>query len=291
MKPTFMPALFLFVFGSCLLTPAYGQSRCVINVQMVNHNRYAYETAEECSRFFHSVPWGNWGVSSNVGSKQDKDQFKGWREPCTQTKVQWNSCSERSSYRSSTYLNFPNRNVAYPYPANGYPFSDPYSWNDTVPPYGATYNVDQYSPCGPNTYGGFQVSQAVSPPVDNDSDGVFEAGGCADLNGIALNVQQNFMTVYELDSPDTDDLVQSLYFPDVSVLLRCTPEACLAEGDSDFDSRIDDIFDQLSPAYLWPTLYQDNNGVSCSPSDPGVPCKRIDATISVGSVSGYYTGL
>lgn len=288
MNARFMPAVFLILFGSCLVRPAFAQPRCTLGVQMVNHNRYAYETAEECSRFFHSVPWGNWGVSSNVGSKQDTDQFKGWRQPCSQLKVEWNSCSENSRYRSPNYLNFPNQFVAYPYPANGYPFSDSYLWNDTVPPFGNTYNVDQYSPCGTNVYGGFQVSLTVPPPVDYDGDGVFDAGGCADLDGYALNVQQNFMSVYELDAPDSDDLVESLYFPDVSVVLSCTADVCFAVGDANYDGWIDDIYDQSSADYKWPTLYQDNKNVTCRPSDASVPCKRIDAAIRIGRVTSYY---
>lgn len=45
---------------------------------MSNNNRYAYDTAEECWPNGHSVPFGNWGVSSNVGSKQNANQFEGW---------------------------------------------------------------------------------------------------------------------------------------------------------------------------------------------------------------------
>lgn len=288
MKSWFVPALLLIAYVSCLIQPAFAQPRCTVSVQMVNHNRYAYETAEECSRLFHSVPWGNWGVSSNIGSKQDTDQFKGWRQPCSQLKVEWNSCSENSRYRSPNYLNFPNQVVTYPYPANGYPFSDPYLWNDTVPPFGSAYKVDQYSPCGPNVYGGFQASITVALPVDYDNDGVFDAGGCADLDGYALNVQQNFMSVYELDAPDSDDLIESLYFPDVSVNLSCTPDACFAVGDNDYDGWINDIYNQSSAGYMWPILYQDNNGVTCRPNDASVPCKRIDASVRIGRVTSYY---
>lgn len=291
MKASCVRAILLCIFGSCLLIPARAQSRCIIDVSMVNHNRYAYETAEECSRFFHSAPWGNWGVSSNVGGKRDADQFKGWRQPCTQTKVEWNSCSERSRYRSSSYLNFPNSSVAYPLPKNGYPLSDSYFWNDTVPPQGGSYHVDQYSPCGPNVYGGFQLNQAVAARVDDDGDGIFDTGGCAALNGLKLTVQGNYMSVYELDAPDGDDLVESLYFPDVTVTLRCTPEACFAVGDNNYNGWIDGISKQSSSVYKWPRLYQDNDGIICSPTTPFVPCKRIDATIRVGRVSGYYIGL
>jgi hypothetical protein len=76
-----------------LLTYPVLAQRCVIRVEVVNHNRYAYHTAEECEGVFHSAPWGNWGVNSNMGRRLDTDQFQGWRQGCNQTKVEWNSCS------------------------------------------------------------------------------------------------------------------------------------------------------------------------------------------------------
>ena len=299
MMLSFRPMLLLFLLGACLAPSVFCQPRCLINVSLVNHNRYAYQTSEECVGGFHTVPWGNWGVNSNVGSRRDADQFKGWGEPCERAKVEWNSCSVESRYRGMGYLNFPTfplrlarflGPVVYPYPANGYPFSDSFAWNDTVAPYGRDTHVDQYSPCGPNTYGSVQLSLSVSPLVDTNGDGIADAGGCSDLNGQLINVQRNFMSVYELDTPDPDDLIESLYFPDLAVRLRCTPFGCVAVGDNDFDGWPDDLNNQSSPAYVWPILYQDQHDVICRPSDPGVPCKRIDATIRIGRVSGGYVG-
>ncbi len=280
----------LLALGCGLATEAFAQSRCIINVNLVNHNRYVYQSTEECGQFWHTSPWGNWGVNSNVGTRRDTDQFKGWHQPCTQTKVEWNSCTTESRYRTTAYLNLPNLSVVYPYPANGYPFTDSFAWNDRVPPYGDVYYADQYSPCGPNIYGGFQLVLAVSKRKDANNDGIADAGGCADLNGQPLNVLRNFMTVYELDTPDPDDLVESLYFPDLAVILRCTPDGCVAEGDKDLDGWADDVNDHSSSKYSWPILYQDNHNVICRPGDHGVPCKRIDATIRIGYVLGYYFG-
>ncbi len=299
MKPLFRPMLFLFLLGACLAPSVFAQPRCVLSVSMINHNRYAYQTAEECGPSLHSVPWGNWGVSSNVGSRRDSDQFKGWLQPCDRTKVEWNSCSVESRYRTAGYLNFPGWQVrrdgrfaggAYPHPANGYPFSDSFSWNDTVSPYGRARYVDQYSPCGPSLYGSVQLSLVVSALVDTNSDGIPDAGGCADLNGQLINVRQNFMSIYELDTPDPDDLVESLYFPDLAVTLRCSPNGCVAVGDEDFNGWPDDVDKQSSLAYKWPFLYQDHRDVICRSSDPGVPCKRIDATIRIGRLFGVYVG-
>ncbi len=275
----------------CGLAPAAsGEPRCVIKVELVNHNRYAYRTAEECGRFFHTSPWGNWGVNSNLGTRLDTDQFQGWRQPCERAKVEWNSCSERSRYRSAAYLNFPSLQVVYPYPANGYPFADPFGWNDLVPPQGFAHHVDQYSPCGPNVYGGVQLSLAVTEQKDFNGDGIPDAGGCADLSGQPLQVRQNFISLYEMDSPDPDDLIQSLYFPDLEIILNCTPDRCVPAGDADLDGAPDDLNDPASPQYQWPILYQDQRGVICRPGDPGVPCKRIDAAIRIGGALGYYIG-
>ena len=67
-------------------------------------------------------------------------------------------------------------------------------------------------------------------------------------------------------------------------------EACSAAGDDDYNGEIDDVDDQSSPAYVWPTLYQDDWGVVCSSSDPNVPCKMVDATIRAGGATSFYNG-
>lgn len=72
------------------------------------------------------------------------------------------------------------------------------------------------------------------------------------LDGYWVGVQQNFMTLYELDwppGPTADDLIESLYFPDTWAPLTCTPDACFVVGDSNFDGWIDDIENQFSSAY------------------------------------------
>jgi hypothetical protein len=274
--------------GLCLAVTIQAQPACVIDLSLVNHNRYVYDSTEECGWFFHTSPWGNWGVNSNVGTRLNTDQFQGWRQPCSQTKVEWNSCTNRSKYRTADFLNFPSLFYDYPFPRNGYPFADPFPANDLTPPYGTVYNVDQYSPCGANAYGGVQLVLPAAALRDPDGDGIYEAGGCAVLDGQRLTMQQNFMSLYELDTPDPDDLIESLHFPDLSVVLRCTPNICVALGDEDRDGWPDDLNDAASPQYQWPVLYQDQWGAICRPDDPNVPCKRIDATIRVGKVLGHF---
>ena len=286
MKFLLVVRVVLLLLSATMLAAA--QPRCAVRVELFNHNRYAYQTAEECSGFFHSVPWGNWGVNSNLGTRTDTDQFKGWHQPCSQTKVEWNSCSVNNSFRGFGYLNFPDFAGAYPYPANFYPFSDQYAWNDRIPPFGFSYHVDQYSPCGPNAYGSVTLTFAVTPRVDRNGDGIFDAGGCADLHGKPLTLQNNFMTLYELDTPDPDDLIQTLYFADLNVSLRCTPDGCFAVKDRDGNGVLDDVNDYFGPEYSWPTRYENQHGNVCNWRDRNVPCKRIDAAITVGRISGFF---
>lgn len=282
------------VFAAGAAQSLFGQAVCSFSISMVNHNRYAYDTAEECSGW-HTVPFGNWGVSSNVGTKVDGHQFQGWNPTCNvtgSTLVEWNSCSRDyvKPDLDCQRLNFPDPAGTALYPANGYPFTDSYGHNDYVPAAGGTHTcVDQYSPCGPNVYGGAFYNAGVSPVQDFDGDNILDAGGCKDLDGYWIGVQQNYMTVYELDW-DGDDVINSLYFPTVWAPLSCTPEACFATADSNFDGWIDDIGNRSSPEYVWPTLYQDNQNRISYATDPGVLAKRIDAAVRIGRVSGYYSG-
>ena len=266
--------------------------QCVFQVRMVNHNRYVYKTEQECG-IFHSSPWGNWGVSSNVGVKEDRNQFRGWYP--LDGHLQWNSCSTGYVHPDldCRALNFPNSplpGTTYPYPANGYPFTDSYPWNDRVPPNGGDRCVDQYSPYGHDVYGETRISLTVPDPADSNSDGILDSGGCLSLNGQTLTIPNNYMTVYEMDTPDSDDLVQTLYYPDVSVSLNCTVGTCLAVGDNNYDGWLDDIDNPASPAYRWPSRYQDPAGLLSLATDPGVPAKRIDATIRIGYALGAYNG-
>jgi len=284
--------VFLSSLVQLIPTPLYA-GQCVFQVRMINHNRYVYKTDQECG-LFHSTPWGNWGVSSNVGVKQDGNQFQGWYPQ--DGHLQWNSCSTGYVHPDldCRVLNFPNSplpGTAYPYPTNGYPFTDLYPWNDRVPPNGGDRCVDQYSPYGHNVYGETRINLTVPDPVDSNGDGILDSGGCLSLNGQTLTIQNNYMTVYEIDVPDPDDLVQTLYYPDVSVNLNCTVGTCLAVGDNNYDGWLDDIDNPASPAYRWPNRYQDPGGLLSLATDPGVPAKRIDATIRIGYTLGSYNGV
>ena len=284
------------VRGTAQVTRAV-YSICAVKFTMVNHNRYAYTTDEECSDGGHSTPWGNWGVNSNVGIPVDGHQFQGWW-PEDGWK-QWNSCTdEYAAYRRVIlplpWFNYPSPLINYPKPANNYPSSDKFTWNDLAYDWesesGIHYYVDQISSTGEaNEYGTITRYFQVDQPTDTDGNGSLDSGGCEELNGWTYSIGGNFMTVYELDRPlDGHDLIQSLYFPRVSVDLSCDVAGCHAVGDSLLNGKIDDIDNHASPAYVWPIKYVDDWGIQCTPSATSVPCKRIDATIRVGGVEGVY---
>jgi hypothetical protein len=65
----------------------------------------------------------------------------------------------------------------------------------------------------------------VNCPYDYDNDGWCDQGGCLDALGYTSG--NNWMTLYELDDWfGGDDLVQSVYYPQMSVTLNCNVWGC-----------------------------------------------------------------
>lgn len=143
---------------------------------------------------WHDPPWGNWGVSSNYGSKENGDQFKGWKPKGGQR--QWNSCTAYAEY---------------------------------APPNSEYYNSSDHrsqESDGIVTHGVMELrNTSICPdPADYDAD---PPVGCAAVEGWVLPQPENYMTIYELDWPDSDDLIETLYFPGTSVTLRsCDRDGC-----------------------------------------------------------------
>lgn len=73
-----------------------GRMYCEVYFYMENKERHCYGPVDtECGwpdPPWHSKPWGNWGVDSNVGRKIDDHQFQGWHP--TEKWLEWNSCTE-----------------------------------------------------------------------------------------------------------------------------------------------------------------------------------------------------
>src|SRR5687768_14508607 len=85
----------------------YSQT-CSLTVYGQNQARRVMGPVDtECPNLVHTTPFGNWGVTSNFGTKLDGHQFQGWchnsyvcdnaglcRTECRTGWYQWNSCTD-----------------------------------------------------------------------------------------------------------------------------------------------------------------------------------------------------
>ncbi len=179
---------------------AYGQSGdCLLWLKGMNQDRWITGTVQtECTS---TPPWGNWGVTSNVGDKHDGFQFPGWKDKGSWR--QWNSCT--NDFR--------------------FPFGSEY-YNE------GTYFNQQYSnfrdrfSTGPATHGRRAIYRSANCPYDTDGDGECDTGGCSGLSGYRV-LGDIWMSLYELDHGVGDDFVTTLYFPSpVDLSLTCDIWGC-----------------------------------------------------------------
>ena len=193
------------------------QGFCQLSHSGLNQNRKVMgPVATECESegwwppIPHSVPFGNWGVTSNVGHKIDGHQFNGWCHNswvcdnngdcdthCTDWRgwYEWNSCT--------TYAQWAPENCSL------------YNYNGCS---------QQVTTRGVNTHGSTATYVYVSCPYDSNGDGYCDTGGCEDVYYFYSG--NNWMTLYELDGWDDDEVVQSMYFPSVTVSLNCDAMSC-----------------------------------------------------------------
>ena len=69
-------------------------ARCTADLAFHNEVRRTHgQINVECS-WPHTPPFGNWGVDSSHGSRDDEDQFSGWKPKGGHN--QWNSCTRRN---------------------------------------------------------------------------------------------------------------------------------------------------------------------------------------------------
>jgi uncharacterized protein (TIGR03437 family) len=183
---------------------------CRIQTSGLNRNRRAEGPVHaECPVSVHTVPFGNWGVTSNFGQKLNDHQFQGWchdtpicdnrgncRTECQDGWYEWNSCTDIDEFRAPNCTLFNDKNC-----------------------------TAQATTTGQNVHGTRSVDVTVRCPADTNADGISDQGGCADLKVFSNGT--NFMSLYELDPGTTDDLIQTMYFPDTSVSLTCTVFGCL----------------------------------------------------------------
>ena len=198
-KAAIVLAVFLVASAVSTLVAQSSEETCVIVFRGQNRDRTVSGVLDaECEPVsptqWHDPPWGNWGVSSNYGEKEDTDQFKGW-DP-DHSPPQWNSCTTYAEYMppNPDYYNSPDHRSQ--------------ESDDTV------------------THGVMEIRQTVSCPDPSDPYDDPPAG-CSVVEGCAVTQSENYMTIYELDFPDSDDLIETLYFPGTSVTLRsCDHDGC-----------------------------------------------------------------
>ena len=204
------------ILGMLLADSSWAQDGyCVVRVSGLNQNRKVFgNISAECGGdppWPHSAPFGNWGVASNFGDKEDGNQFQGWCKDnycaldnlgkcathCTDRKgwYEWNSCT--------TDVQWAPRNC------------DLYNADDCS---------TQITTKGLNVHGTSSIRYPVACPMDTDDDGYCDTGGCLEMPSYSSG--GNHMTMYELDPVDEDELIQTLYFDSFSVPLTCTARRC-----------------------------------------------------------------
>jgi hypothetical protein len=121
---------------------------CEILVQDLTVERYVHgNVVTECPGGVHSAPFGNWGVDSNHGWRNDLFQFAGWL--WDDDKLQWNSCTTHEDYDPPDcgYYTLSPDACTTQYSPDPYVFanwwSGPLPWNctDTYPP---IYTMNNY---------------------------------------------------------------------------------------------------------------------------------------------------
>lgn len=198
---------FMLLAAALACAPLAHAQVCRVSVAGLNQSRKVMGPVHaECpGDFLHSAPFGNWGVTSNYGQKGDSHQFDGWchysticltpgacQVTCTSSWYEWNSCTDQAPYRPP---------------------------NCTL--YNAADCTEQVSTRGINVHGTKYVDLPVRCP---STSGGVSTGGCSDIR--AYSSDANFMSLYELDPATTDDLVQTLYFPETKVDLVCDIWGC-----------------------------------------------------------------
>ncbi len=220
-KPCFSLLLLILVVATTTsMLPAQDANNndeqvCVVVVEGQNQKRtVAGAVNTECEDRtpvqWHDPPFGNWGVSSNYGSVTDTDQFRGWsHEDGPPTKRQWNSCTtERPKFAppNPEFYNAPDEQGN---PNMTQARSDVVTHGRMLYRYVLTY-------CLPTYPGG-------DPPPSET-----QTNGCGVAEGLVVREEpDNYMSLYELDSPSGTQLVETLYFPATSLTLNsCTSGGC-----------------------------------------------------------------
>lgn len=187
------------------------------NITVVGKNAYREvleDVNAECpGNWPHSYPFGNWGINSNFGTRDDLNQFDGWCHSdylcdnydncanyCGDGWYEWNSCLDNSMWSS------PNDDF---YNLNSHTQQQSITWD-------TPYFVDTVDSLG--------VNLSVDCPRDTDNNGTCDVGGCDDV--VTVTIENSYMTLYELDPWDTDFQVQTLNYNNITVYPVCSIDGC-----------------------------------------------------------------
>ncbi|HYO80528.1 MAG TPA: hypothetical protein VES20_03935 [Bryobacteraceae bacterium] len=252
--------------AALLLIPALQGQVCRISVTGLNQNRrVAGPVSAECPPTLHTTPFGNWGVTSNFGQKNDGRQFEGW---CRETRVcdnegncstqcrdgwfEWNSCTTHRQWapRNCTLFNHADC-------------------------------TQQSSPTGLNVHGNRTVDIGVRCPTDTNGDRKADGGGCADAAIYRSGV--NFMSLYEMDPGTTDDLIQTVYYPEAVMNLDCNAWGCTGAVSSWLEPNFYDS--PATPAIVYAQLaVRIDSAVFV---DTSRACAAVSPTLKVLSGANY----
>jgi len=185
----FLPELMLAQLGGGA-TPA-----CLVDFSLQNQNRMVFGAVNtECPPTIHSIPFGNWGVDSLYGRREDGGQFQGWCQnnhdpqcpPVGDARMEWNSCTTQEPEFRAPNCFYYNYNACY--------------WQRTV--------------TGGNHYANNFIRWPAACPFDSDNDGLCDTGGCLKWCQVGLQPEENYMELYEHDPPfGRWDLVARLNYP------------------------------------------------------------------------------
>jgi len=215
---------------------------CRLSVAGLNQKRRVVGNVRgECpAEVVHTVPFGNWGVTSPFGQKHDSHQFDGWchnarvcdntgscTNACVDRWYEWNSCTDHPLYRPPNCSLFNSANC-----------------------------TEQASSTGVNVHGTKYVDVPVRCPTASTGGGNADQGGCKDVTQFTSGV--NFMSLYELDPVLTDELVQTIYFPELTVKPVCDVLGCAPVGSEwvepsswDSPSAPAKVFAQVAMVVNW----------------------------------------
>lgn len=184
MKIRIMAALFAMGVVTVAALPAMAQyGACRVELTMLNSTRHVVgEVNAECPPSWHSVPFGNWGVESNFGSRGDSTQFTGWK--WEDNKFQWNSCTRDHIRDDNVSCNYYNHD----HNGNG--------------------RCEDQGSNGEYGYGGLSVLLGVNCPKDTNYDGRCDTGGCREIT--TFTVTNQYLHLWELDNYDFDDYIGTL---------------------------------------------------------------------------------